>query len=109
MFSTFTDFSETHWDEQNRIRTFYTRFRDRVVSLSYDEKYDCYIVCLNNPNYDPTTELDSPVWNYTSWDATLLLDTCTDNHEAAFKAANDYAEMKNTPTIHPEYLPTSNI
>ena len=109
MFTQLSDFSETHFDSQNNITVYFTRLRDRVVSVSYDENHNVYIVCLNNPNFDPATDLDSPVWNYTSWDSPLLLDFCTESLETALETANRFLTKENLPTYHPEYLPTSDI
>ena len=109
MFNSLSDFSETHFDSVNNILTYSTHYRDRVVSIGVDNKYGGYIVCVNNPNYQVDTTSDSPVWEYTSWDSTLLLDSCTESLETALETANRYSTIKNLPTIHPEYLPISNI
>ena len=109
MFNSLSDFSETYFDSANDILTYFTRYRDRVVSVAIDGNCGLYIVCVNNPNHQPDTTLDSPTWDFTSWDSTLIFDSCTESLETALEIANRYSTLENLPTTHPDYLLTCTI
>lgn len=104
MYSKLSDFPSTHWDERNKVLTHYVKLSDRTVTVAYFDDGDCYVICMNNINYDITFEdIDHKLYCYIGWDATLLLDSCVEDIDEAMDIANRYISMKNIPVIHPEY------